>query len=61
MNKQILKINLEDGKIVDAYLKSDNDTIPIDTNCLIDFVVKANEAENITIIKEYNKITKWRK
>ena len=61
MNKQILKINLEDGKIVDAYLKSDNDTIPIDTNSLIDFVVKANEAKNITIIKEGNKITKWRK
>ena len=61
MSKQTIKINLEDGKIVDAYLKSENDTIPLDMDSLIDLIVKANKAEHITVIKEDGKITKWRK
>jgi hypothetical protein len=61
MIEQIV-INLIDGKIKEAYLKTDVSTfIPIDMNSLIDLILKANESEKITVIKENNKITKWRK
>jgi hypothetical protein len=61
MNEQTITINLEDGKIVESYYQDGSAIIPIDTNSLIDLIIKANPAKKITVIKENGKITKWRK
>jgi hypothetical protein len=61
MNSEQIIINLENDKIIDSFYQNENSTIPIDINTLIDFIINANETKNIVVIKENDKITKWRK